>query len=252
MEQSMYSSNSFLFDEELSIYYEVAGEGSLPVVLLHGFGASHESWYDLMPFLLEKSVELDAQFFLMDLMGFGHSAKPKNAAYSISQQAQIVQNFIDSHFSVKVVIGGHSYGGAVALLTSLGYMKQESDRLAGLVLIDAAAFPARLPFFIRLLRGAISGPLIMSLAPARLRAKLTLKHLLFNDGHVTRERVSRYAKYFVSPGAAGSFVRAARNIIPSDGEEHRVVKHCSGSSSIHLSLHFQKRGATWKITQGRG
>ena len=76
------------------------------MVLLHGFGASLESWNDILPLL---SVEF--RIYRLDLKGHGLSDKPRDGRYSTGEQARIVTTFIKDHQLQDVVLLGHSYGG---------------------------------------------------------------------------------------------------------------------------------------------
>ena len=82
------------------------------VVLVHGFGASLESWHDIYPHLCG-----DYQTVRVDLKGFGFSSKPKDSTYSLEDQAELLASFLKGLGLGRVVLVGHSYGGGVALLT---------------------------------------------------------------------------------------------------------------------------------------
>jgi pimeloyl-ACP methyl ester carboxylesterase len=209
MQSTTKNASMFTFSPTTSLYYEVEGSGDHALVLLHGFGASHESWRDIQP-LLSSHFRL----YLVDLKGFGMSSKPDDRAYSISDQAEIIVAFIRHHKLKKVVVVGHSYGGAVALMTL--FQLQENDRtiIDSLVLIDSAAYLQDLPFFISMLRNPILRRVTFA-APARLRARYTLERIFYDKTKVTPARIERYARYFDLPGSHMSYVRAAKMIIPT-------------------------------------
>ena len=204
----------FKYDKNTAIYYEIEGDGDLPIVLLHGFGASHESWYDITPLLPHS----DYTMFTIDLMGFGSSSKPRKGNYTLAEQANIVRALIDSLPIRNVVLAGQSYGGGVALMCALEDERRQSNLIGGLILLAAAAFPDKIPFFVRYLQSYFVGSLIMIVIPARIRAWFTLRNLFYDKSLVTRERVSRYAKYFTKAGTANSFVSAAQNIVPKNAK----------------------------------
>jgi pimeloyl-ACP methyl ester carboxylesterase len=76
---------------DLLIAYEIHGTAGPPVILLHGFGASRESWCDILPCLAPHM-----RLYLVDLLGFGLSSKPRNADYSVAMQATIVAKLISA------------------------------------------------------------------------------------------------------------------------------------------------------------
>jgi pimeloyl-ACP methyl ester carboxylesterase len=195
----------------LRIAYQNAGTAGPHVLLVHGFGASHESWNDIAP-LLDDSYRLVA----LDLVGFGLSAKPARGDYSPLAQARIVNDFIDELGLNDVTLVGHSYGGGVALIATL---LRQAPGIKRLVLIDAAGYEQPLPFFVAALRIPAVNFLVLNVLSPRVRAELTLRHLFYDIGLVTSERTDRYARYFDLPGAHHAFVSAARSMVPHNHEE---------------------------------
>ena len=89
----------------------------------------------------------------MDLKGFGLSSKPHDGKYSAKDQAEIVTAFIEQNGFADLALVGHSYGGAVALLTYFKLLdKGLGSRVLSLVLLDSAGYVQRLPFFVLLPR----------------------------------------------------------------------------------------------------
>lgn len=116
--------NIFYFETKNGKY------GKTPVVLLHGAGRSHLDWPLNIRRLGERKV------YAPDLPGHGKSAGI--GEQSIANYARIVLDWmIDIHVN-RVVLIGHSIGGAIALHMALQY----TEYVAGLVLISSGA---RLP-----------------------------------------------------------------------------------------------------------
>jgi len=204
--------HSFHFSSEISINFDVSGEGARPLLLLHGFGASMESWNDILPDLARMF-----RVYRLDLKGHGLSSKPRDGAYSISEQARIVAAFIREYKLSNVTLIGHSYGGSVALMTYVGFAESpETNPVAKMVLIDCAGYPQEFPFFVSLLRKPVIGSLAQNLVPARVRAKYTLDRLFYDPSKIKQERIERYARYFDLPGAHYALSQCARQIIPAD------------------------------------
>jgi pimeloyl-ACP methyl ester carboxylesterase len=183
------------------------------LVLIHGLGASLESWCDVHP-------RLAAEFSVVriDLKGSGHSSKPDDAKYSSRDQARLLADFIAAIGLTDVVLIGHSFGGAVALLTHLETADQTpSRRISGLVLINSAGYAQKVPWFVR----GIRSPAFRGLAfvtPPWLIARFVLKRFFFVKSRVTRERIDRYAYFFDLPGSLEAFISTAQQIVPADAE----------------------------------
>ncbi len=117
----------------VKIKYCETGVGE-PMIFLHGFGASSCSWNEILEPLSRKN-----RLILIDLKGFGLSDKPLDDKYSISDQAEIILDFIKKNELKNLVLTGHSFGGAIALFTHFKLMKEKDNPVKGLVLIDSPA-----------------------------------------------------------------------------------------------------------------
>lgn len=194
----------------IQIFYHDHGAGR-PLVMLHGFGASSYSWRHL-------TAGLSSRFRLisMDLKGFGLSDKPLDEHYTIEDQADIVTGFIQDSDLDDVVLVGHSFGGAVALLASLKEKEAGNRRITSLVLISAAGFNQQLPCFIRMLRTPILKYFPLVLLPKTLTAKMILKKAFYDDTKITTDMIEAYAGYMDLPGAYHALTMTAKKIIPEN------------------------------------
>jgi len=111
------------------IHYYEGGSGA-PVVLVHGLGSRAEDWANLMPQLKQAGFHV----YAMDLLGYGRSARPADAIYSISEEAQYVEDFLAQRGLQKVNLVGWSMGGWVSMRVAL----DQPERIGRLVLCDSA------------------------------------------------------------------------------------------------------------------
>lgn len=184
-------------------------------MLVHGFGASLESWNDIYASLCAYHSVLR-----LDLRGHGLSAKPHDSSYSLADQAAIVTALIKKLNLQAVHLVGHSYGGGVVLMTYLENQRRNAGAInvQSLVLIDSAGYRQNFPFFVT----AVERPALQfltNLFPATLRAKVLLHKIMSVKSQITDERISRYAKYFDLPGSSHAIGEAARALIPPDLDE---------------------------------
>ena len=210
IQKSMSSENFFSYAGTVSIHYRKVGHGSLPILFLHGFASSSTTWQDMSGQFPEEEYTL----FLLDLKGFGLSSKPKDAAYSIEDQAELVKAFILDRGFRSLVLVGHSLGGAVALRVCIDAGRGSSAlSVAKLVLIDSAAYPQRLPRFFRKLRSPL-GPLFLRLMPVRMLVQGVLERVFFDKTAITPERFERYKSYFRGNGIAYALRATVKTINP--------------------------------------
>lgn len=111
------------------IHYYEGGSGA-PVVLVHGLGSRAEDWANLMPQLKQAGFHV----YAIDLLGYGRSARPADAAYSIPEEARYVEDFLSQHGLQKVDLIGWSMGGWISMRVAL----DEPERIGRLVLCDSA------------------------------------------------------------------------------------------------------------------
>ena len=205
-------SRFFQYNGSIAIHYKVVGRGPVPIVFLHGFASAHDTWLDLAAMFPADGFTL----YLLDLKGFGLSAKPRDGAYSVRDQAAVVGDFIRELGLRQVNLIGHSMGGTIALRVCLdGQRDKEPFAVRKLVLIDCAAYPQKLPKFFRRLRSPVLGPLLLHLIPARRMARMTLEKV-FCSPAVTPERITRYARYFCGRGVSYALRATVKGIDPAE------------------------------------
>lgn len=203
---------SYRYSESVSINFEVHGRGRRRMLLLHGFGASLETWRDIMPWLEENYC-----VYLLDLKGFGLSSKPADHSYSPDEQARIVAAFIKFQKLTDVILVGHSYGGTVAIMTYLSFKDgHDANPITSLILIDSPGYPQQFPFFVSILRQPLINRMVLSIVPAGLRARYTLQRIFFDSSMIGPDRVTRYARFFDLPGSHDAIISSAKQIIPKD------------------------------------
>lgn len=108
----------------LRLNVQCAGSGP-PVMLLHGFTGSAESWTSLAPALRDYAT------IAVDLPGHGRSGAPLDASrYALHRTADDLVRVLDALGVERAAVFGYSMGGRVALHFSLAH----HARVAALVL----------------------------------------------------------------------------------------------------------------------
>lgn len=117
----------FLADDGEKIHLKISGEGS-PLVLLHGWTASHQEWF---PFMAELNKH--HRVYRWDARGHGgHPANTETPA-TVERMARDLSNLLREFELRDVVAVGHSMGA----LTLWQYLRDfGAERLGKLVLID--------------------------------------------------------------------------------------------------------------------
>jgi len=115
------------------IHVEERGSGR-PVLLLHGHGATMDTFALLAPRLAERGFRVVA----MDQRGFGRSSSvpPAFDLWGLCDDAVTVLEALGLR---RTIVVGHSMGGAVALGLAISHPEILGEYVAGLVLINSSA-----------------------------------------------------------------------------------------------------------------
>ncbi|PIB90515.1 alpha/beta fold hydrolase [Caulobacter sp. FWC2] len=117
------------------LHYKDEGkaDGKL-LVLVHGFGDSHFSWEGWVARLSDRY-----RIITVDLPGHGLTRAPVGYVASADGFADLIEALAAKENLPKFAIAGNSMGGGVAWQVAV----RHPERLNGLVLVDAAGWPAQ-------------------------------------------------------------------------------------------------------------
>jgi len=118
---------------EQSVFVQDSGPKDAPsLVLLHGFGASLQTW-DAWASELEK----DRRVLRMDVPGFGLSGPAANNDYSDAADVNRLLALLNQLGLQQVALGGHSMGGRIAW----NFAAAHPERVSHLILVSPDGFP---------------------------------------------------------------------------------------------------------------
>ncbi|MBE7382872.1 MAG: alpha/beta fold hydrolase [Leptolyngbya sp. SIO1E4] len=189
------------------IYYTVQGTG-LPLVLIHGFGASLGHWRKNIPMLAEAGYQVHA----LDLLGFGDSDKPA-LPYSVEVWESLLQDYWRSHIGQPAVFVGNSIGGLITLMM----LANSPEMACAGVLLNCAGglnhrpeelnLPLRviLGTFTKLVSSNLVGPLIFNEVRRKFRIRSSLQQVYHDRAAITDELVEMLYRPACDPGAQKVF-----------------------------------------------
>lgn len=147
------------------IFHIEGGKADGPVLLLiHGFPTASWDWHKIW-----KPLCKDFRVLAIDMIGFGLSAKPKNYDYSILDQADLFEAFLNLKGVARYHMLAHDYGLTVAqeLLArdEVMFRGSANKRIASMVLLNGGIFPeAHKPVLIQKLLISPLGGLVARLS----------------------------------------------------------------------------------------
>jgi pimeloyl-ACP methyl ester carboxylesterase len=116
-----------------TLHVDDGGEGGVPVVFVHAYTGTASHWSAQL-----EHLRPDRRAVAFDLRGHGESDAPRDNDYAIASLARDIDAVLDSLHLTRVVLVGHSLGGAAAI----EYAGIHPERVAGLMLVTTTG---RLP-----------------------------------------------------------------------------------------------------------
>ncbi|MCX7201556.1 MAG: alpha/beta hydrolase [Burkholderiales bacterium] len=167
---------------------------SLPVLLLHGTGASLHTWDGWA-----RELSREFRVVRLDLPGFGLTGPHPSGDYSPAAMVDFLERFADAAGLQQFVVAGNSLGGLYAWRFAL----RRPDRVRALILVDAAGYPSDLSgpgtLGLRLARMPVVSEL-MRWAPVEGLVGSGLRGAYADPRRVSPELVDRYARLLRRPG----------------------------------------------------
>ncbi len=109
----------------------------LTVVFLHGIASSYDAWRDTVK-LLESDPELaSVRFIGLDLIGFGHSPRPKKFKYDYEDYRKALYRTLKKlKIRTPLIMAGHSMG----CLIASDYAMAKPEAISQLILVSPPVF----------------------------------------------------------------------------------------------------------------
>jgi pimeloyl-ACP methyl ester carboxylesterase len=168
-------------------------DDALPVILLHGTGASLHTWEGWVAALSPRR-----RVITVDLPGFGLTGPDPAGDYTNPRYVRFAIALADALNIQRFVIGGNSMGGEIAWETAVAH----PARVQRLILVDAAGYPfapRSVPIGFRIARI----PLINKLGEVTLPRSLvaaSVRNVYGNPALVTEALIDRYQELTLREG----------------------------------------------------
>lgn len=188
---------------------EEGNPDGVPVLLIHGSMGSLHVWDDWV-----RELGKDAHIFSVDLPGHGLTGAWPRDEYTVEAYSDFIEVLIDNLNLDRVVLVGHSLGGAVAWT----FAATRPDRVIQLVLVDAAGYPRQdgeAPLPTRLARTPGLGDIGIYFKPESM-VRRSLLEAYADPAMVTPDRVKRHAELQRFPGNREATLQRARAQEPLD------------------------------------
>ncbi|APR79988.1 alpha/beta hydrolase fold protein [Minicystis rosea] len=178
--------------------YVDVGQGP-PVVLVHGFASSLETWELLIPELSKKH-----RVVALDLKGFGWSDRPEGD-YSPLAEAKLVLQLLDKLGVERAAFVGHSWGSSVTLALAL----HAPQRVSRIALYDAWVYEEQLPTTFLMARAGGLGEILFTLFYDQ-RPDERMALAFYNKDFLSEKLVEDVERALERPGTGAAQLAAVR------------------------------------------
>jgi pimeloyl-ACP methyl ester carboxylesterase len=126
--------SQFLRIDGMQVHLRDVGprDDPLPIILLHGTGASLHTWQGWV-----DELSAARRVITVDLPGYGLTGPEPSGDYSNPRYVRFVTALADALGVARFVLGGNSMGGEIAWETAVAH----PARVVKLVLVDAGGYP---------------------------------------------------------------------------------------------------------------
>ena len=182
---------------------------SLPIVLIHGTGASLHTWESWVNELKNKH-----RIITLDLPAYGLTGPNKTGDYSQDFYVNFMENFLSKLNIKRCVLGGNSLGGSITWAFAL----EHPERVGKMILVDAGGYPMvskSVPIAFQIARMPIVGNLFKYILPYAVIEK-SLQNVYVHDDRITPELIERYYDLASRTGNRKAFLDRMKSSIKND------------------------------------
>jgi pimeloyl-ACP methyl ester carboxylesterase len=193
--------SQFLKIQGMDLHFREEGnlEDSIPLVLIHGTGASLHTWEPWVEKLKEHK-----RIVSMDLPAYGLTGPHPNGDYSIASYVSVIHELLQKRNINKCIIGGNSLGGLIAWQYAYKYPSEVEK----LILVDAAGYSFRsasTPLAFRIAKIPVLKNLFLFVTPRSI-VEGSVKNVFGDPTKVSEELIDRYFELSLRKGNRKAFV----------------------------------------------
>ncbi len=179
--------SAFVEINGMQVHYRDEGDpaDTLPIVLIHGTGASLHTFEAWATALKQKK-----RVVRMDLPAFGLTGPFPNRDYSMDHYVEFVERFLNARGIRRCILGGNSLGGQIAW----EFTHKKPDMVDKLILIDAAGYALKstsVPIGFRIARTPYLSTIMTFITP-RFMVTSSVENVYAEKSKVSEELVDRY------------------------------------------------------------
>jgi pimeloyl-ACP methyl ester carboxylesterase len=182
---------------------------SLPIVLIHGTGASLHTWEAWV-----SELKNEHRIITLDLPAYGLTGPNQTGDYSQDFYVGFMDKFLSKLYINRCILGGNSLGGAI----TWAYALEHPAKVSKMILVDAGGYPMvskSVPIAFQIARMPVLGNLFKYVLPHAIIEK-SLQNVYVHDDRITTELIERYYDMASREGNRKAFLDRMKSSIKND------------------------------------
>ncbi|MDZ7936382.1 MAG: alpha/beta hydrolase [Emticicia sp.] len=193
--------SKFIEVNGMSVHYRVEGlaNDSIPLVLLHGTGASLHTWDGWV-----NALKTERKIIRLDLPAYSLTGPNPTSNYSQEFYATFVNNFLTKLGVKQCIIAGNSLGGSIAWNFAVKY----PEKVSKMILVDAGGYATKsksVPIAFQVAGWPVVKNLLKYVTPRSIVQK-SVESVYADKSKVTDELVDRYFELSLREGNRQAFI----------------------------------------------
>ncbi len=188
---------------------------SLPIVLIHGTGASLHTWE-----MWVNELKNEHRIITLDLPAYGLTGPNQTSDYSQDFYVSFMDKFLSKLNIKRCILGGNSLGGGI----TWAYALEHPVKVSKMILVDAGGYPMvskSVPIAFQIARMPVLSNIFKYVLPHAIIEK-SLQNVYVHDERITPELIERYYDLASREGNRKAFLDRMKSSI--NGDKYLKIK----------------------------
>ena len=182
---------------------------TLPIVLIHGTGASLHTWEAWV-----NKLKNEHRIITLDLPAYGLTGPNRTGDYSQDFYVSFMDKFLSKLNIKRCILGGNSLGGGI----TWAYALEHSEKVSKMILVDAGGYPMvskSVPIAFQIARMPVLGNIFKYVLP-RFIIEKSLQNVYVHDDKIKPELIERYYDMASREGNRKAFLDRMKSSLKND------------------------------------
>lgn len=193
--------SKFIEVDRMSVHYRIEGlaNDSIPLVLLHGTGASLHTWDGWV-----NALKTERKIIRLDLPAYGLTGPNPTSDYSQEFYATFVNDLLTKLGVKQCIIAGNSLGGSIAWNFAVKY----PEKVSKMILVDAGGYAMKsksVPIAFQVAGWPVVKNLFKYVTPRSIVQK-SVENVYADKSKVSEDLIDRYFELSLREGNRQAFI----------------------------------------------